>query len=64
MKVTIDLSKCVMSGQCYYFHSDLVRMRKNGHPEIIETGVEAAEEEAIADLVEMCPMMAIELSED
>lgn len=64
MKLKIDLSKCVMSGQCYYFHPKLVRMDKNGHPELISAGVESAGDEVIDDLIEMCPAMAIELVKD
>jgi len=64
MKLKVDLSKCAMSGQCYYFHPELVRMRKDGFPELIDLGVANAKEEAITELIDTCPLSAIEEAEE
>lgn len=64
MKLKIDLSKCAMSGQCYYFHPNLVRMREDGFPELIASGVTNANEEAITDLLETCPLVAIDKEDE
>ena len=60
MKLRIDLAKCAMSGQCYYFHPELVRMRKDGFPELIASGITNAKEETITDLLDTCPLVAID----
>jgi len=49
-----------MSGQCYYLHPQLVRMRDDGFPELIENALTEASEESINDLLETCPLLAIE----
>ena len=35
MKLTIDLDACYCSGECYYNHPSLFKMRDDGFPEII-----------------------------
>ena len=62
VKLKVDLEKCAMSGQCYYMHPDLVQMREDGYPELIDAGVASADEAAIIELVDTCPVMAIEVN--
>lgn len=44
-------------------HPDLVQMREDGYPELIDAGVASADEAAMIELVDTCPVMAIEVNE-
>ena len=61
-KVTIDLEKCHMSGECYYNHPDIFKMGDSGQPVVLETNV--SDEATIAEVreaIEVCPAVAISL---
>ncbi len=64
MPIRINLSRCVMSGQCYYMYPELVRMKDDGYPEVIASRVANVSDETLRELIEGCPAMAIESVEE
>ncbi len=64
IKIRIDLSTCVQSGQCAYFHPDLLRLRDDGFPELIATEFDEGQRARLEELVDLCPAMAIHLVEE
>ena len=69
VKLQIDLRKCARTGQCYYMHPELVRRGADDWPEAIvapsapERSM-AEQIEAAADVVDLCPQVAIVLREN
>ena len=60
--IVIDLDACVRSGQCFYMHPKLVRMRDDGYPELVSA--EPLSPQAIDEalrLIDACPAGAIRI---
>ena len=64
MKLEIDLQRCARTGQCYYTHPELVRRGEDDHPEVLVPASSEEQREAAEDVVDLCPQMAIKLSEE
>ena len=69
MKLQIDLKKCARTGQCCYMHPELVRRGVDDWPEVIveqSTPERSTAEqiEAAAEVVDLCPQVAIVLREN
>lgn len=60
-KLTIDLTICKKSGQCYYMQPDLVRRGPENLPNIIAAEVPADMADAAEELLDVCPTGAIDL---
>ncbi len=60
-KLTIDLTTCKKSGQCYYMQPALVRRGADNLPELAVAEVPANQIDDAQDLVDGCPAGAIDL---
>ncbi|MCC6380905.1 MAG: ferredoxin [Dehalococcoidia bacterium] len=60
MRVTIDLNRCIKSGECYYNHPALFRVGKDGFSTVLlqEPADPELRDEALAAR-EVCPAQAI-----
>ena len=64
MKVKIDKEKCLMSGECYYNHPEILKMGDDGFPIVLVDDIfddalrKHAEEAAV-----VCPAVAISLED-
>ena len=65
MKIVIDYEKCYKSGECYYNHPELFKMGDDGYPVVlIDTVQEDVTRQHALEAIEVCPAVAISLSED
>ena len=65
MKVIIDRDKCYKSGECYYNHPELFKMDAEGYPEVLVEEInDATLRRHAEEAIEVCPAVAISLSED
>lgn len=64
MRVTIDLNRCIKSGECYYNHPALFRVGGDGFSVILveEPAEQGLRDEALAAR-EVCPGQAIVIRE-
>ena len=64
MKVRIDTDKCIMAGECYYNHPELIRMGREGFPAVLVNDInnDALLKHA-REAIEVCPAVAISLEE-
>ena len=61
--LTIDLSICKKSGQCYYMQPELVRRGADNLPELVATDVSTDRMADAEELVDCCPTGAITLTD-
>ena len=63
-KLTIDMDKCLSSGQCAYLQPDLFDVNEEGIPTVL---IDAIDDEALTEkareAIEMCPSQAISLED-
>jgi ferredoxin len=65
MRVTIDLDKCVMAGECVYNHPGLFEFGDDDLPRIKVADLTGDDEKKGARQArEVCPSGAIQLSDD
>jgi ferredoxin len=65
MRVTIDLEKCVMAGECVYNHPWLFEFGADDQPRVMVGELVSDEEKRGARQArEVCPSGAIQLFED
>jgi ferredoxin len=58
--IRIDLDSCIRSGQCFYMHPKLVRMRDDGYPELVcAEPLSAPDMDEALTLIDVCPVGAI-----
>ncbi len=59
-RVTIDLDRCIMAGECVYNHPELFAFGDDGLPVVRVERIDSAEARIEADqAVEVCPSGAI-----
>lgn len=64
MKIKIDREKCLMSGECYYNHPEILKMGDDGFPIVLVDDIfDDALRKHAAEAAEVCPAVAISLEE-
>jgi ferredoxin len=65
MRVTIDLDKCMMAGECVYNHPGLFEFNDEGLPKVkIAVVTEPEQIKGAHQAREVCPSGAIQLLDD
>lgn len=65
MRVTIDLDKCIMAGECVYNHPWLFEFNDDNQPNVKVANISSDEQiKGARQAREVCPGGAIELVED
>ena len=63
-RITIDLSTCIMAGECVYNHPDYFAFGDDDYPVVLKPGVETpADEKAADEAMAVCPSQAISLED-
>ena len=63
MKVVIDKERCLMSGECYYNHPEIFRMDDEGYPVVLIDQLEQQALQQVNEAIEVCPAVAISLTD-
>ena len=65
MKLTLDLQKCIVAGECYYNHPTLIKADpETGSPELLVEELTTDDDIREAhEAAEVCPAQAIEVVE-
>jgi ferredoxin len=63
MKVTVNRTKCLRSGQCTYLHPKLFKEGEDGYPVVLVDDVPDDLEEEAEDAADICPASAIDIDE-
>lgn len=64
MRLVIDYTKCLKSGQCSYLHAELIKADADGTPRVIVEKIGDDLRANAEDAVDLCPSGAIALMED
>ena len=63
MKVTVNRTKCLRSGQCTYLHPKLFKEGEDGYPVVLIDEVPPDLAEEAEDAADICPSGAIDTEE-
>lgn len=64
MKISIDKEKCIMAGECYYNHPEILKMGDEGFPLVLIDVVDNDEQMRHArEAAEVCPAGAISIED-
>lgn len=61
MRLVIDYTKCLKSGQCSYLHAELIKADADGTPRVIVEKIGDDLRANAEDAVDLCPSGAIVL---
>jgi len=64
MKLSVDMEKCIMAGECRYNHPELFELGDDGYPVLPKTEITSDSDILAAEqAAEVCPAQAIVLKE-
>jgi ferredoxin len=63
MKIVVNRTKCLRSGQCTYLHPKLLKEGPDGYPVVLLDPVPGDLEAEAEDAADICPSGAIDLEE-
>lgn len=64
MRLRIDYRKCARSGQCFYMYPDLVEKGADNLPRLLSQTIASDKTERAEELIDICPMEAIQGKND
>ena len=64
MKLTVDKSQCMKSGQCQYLQPELLGTDDEGFPIVLGEHLEESQLEGAQEVEDICPAQAIAIVEE
>ena len=64
MKLTVDKSQCMKSGQCQYLQPELLGTDDEGFPVVLVERLEESQLEGAKEVEDICPAQAIAIVDE